>query len=175
MSPYPSSSATDEAPTNRRKRRAQSSRSAASDAVKFSDDDSESEDGGAWEDSLGARHKRRKRDGAGRAVDLSRKLRHPEIWTGGDEERDGDGLPALIHAANVASLNLKCQPTLGVAADDVALKLRYPGSRYPERYATGLPPTFSAEACSTHMLTLLRKIDTSLYGVKIRSTPSRIS
>jgi len=183
-SPYPSSSTTTDevSSTNRRKRRAPSSRSAASETVKFSsDDDSGSEHGGAWEDSLGARHKRRKRDGAGRPVDLGRRLRHPALWAGEEkgeeeeEEEDGGEGRAMIHAADVASLELKCEPTLGVAAQDVALELRYPGSRHPERYAAN--PTLSCNICAAR-ISLTRtptEIDTSLCGEKIRSTLLRIS
>ncbi|KAK3934927.1 histone H3-K79 methyltransferase [Diplogelasinospora grovesii] len=88
-----------------------------------------------WEQNLDAR-KRRKRDhqpAYWRIVDANRTLRHPRLWTG--DEADIKKV-AIIHAAEVASLRDegKCQPVLGLKPDEVAVKLQYPGTRYPERY-----------------------------------------
>ena len=120
------SSASSHPERNSRKRRAGSSRSPAS--PNFTDSgDEEDED---WEESLDAR-KRRKRADQERLADPNRVLRHPKLWTGSE----GDIIrPPLIHAVDVASLEQKCQPVLGLARDQVAVKLQYPGARYPERY-----------------------------------------
>lgn len=74
-------------------------------------------------------------------VDHNRRLTHPRIWTGAvveDKERGRGGQRErevrIIHAADLASLRHKCKPVLNLTADDVAIELRYPGSRQRERY-----------------------------------------
>ncbi|KAK3379851.1 histone-lysine N-methyltransferase, H3 lysine-79 specific [Lasiosphaeria ovina] len=111
---------------NSRKRRAVSSRSPASPNFSESGDDDEEDD---WEESLDAR-KRSKRVHQPRA-DPNRSFAHPKLWAGGDENTER--LP-ILHANDVASLEQKCQPALELAQEDVAIKLQYPGARYPERY-----------------------------------------
>ena len=51
----------------------------------------------------------------------------------GRENAATDGIPAIIHAAEVASLEDKCEPALGLPRDEVAVELRYPGAKNPER------------------------------------------
>ncbi|KAM7202271.1 histone-lysine N-methyltransferase [Naviculisporaceae sp. PSN 640] len=135
-SPYLSANdSTTTTATNGRKRRAiASSRSPASPSFMESDD----EDGGDedWEAVMDARKRRKMMEDQLVRVDPSRSLRHPRIWTG-EETVVGDKMsapPAIIHAVDVASLQLKCQPALGLKADNVAVRLQYPGGRYPEKY-----------------------------------------
>jgi H3 lysine-79-specific histone-lysine N-methyltransferase len=91
-------------------------------------DDSEpgSGDDDDWRDRLDP-SKRRKR---AHAVDPHRRLRHPRIWSGqGDDEK-----PGIVHADEVASVtDKKCNPAMKLGRDEVAVRLRYPGSRYLER------------------------------------------
>jgi len=39
-----------------------------------------------------------------------------------------------LHAVDFASLEQKCQPVMGLAKDQVAVRLQYPGGRFSERY-----------------------------------------
>jgi H3 lysine-79-specific histone-lysine N-methyltransferase len=79
--------------------------------------------------------------------DPTRRLTHPRIWTGAVEEvksqiREGvrgGQIPRerelrIVHAADLANLKQKCKPVLGLTAEEVAIELRYPGSRQRERY-----------------------------------------
>lgn len=138
-SPYPGSSSADEsrrAAANKRKApggRAGSSRSPS--VVKFDSDDSD--EGGADGDNdvfLGARRKRRRLA----RVDPNRQLRHPKIWTGAADEKDAAGGRdrdvGIIHAADLANLQSKCQPALRMPEEEVGIELRYPGGRGRERY-----------------------------------------
>ena len=127
-SPYPSGTPAEER-SRKRKAVGSSSRSPTSE-IKFSDD-SESEDGGAWAEIVGARKRRRYQD-ARREVDVNRKLKHPKLWTG--QQTAGEEKLAIIHAADVASVKEKCEPALGISPEDVAVGLRYPGVRQKERY-----------------------------------------
>lgn len=109
--------------------------SPASDRVEFGDD-SDTDDN--WEDALDAR-KRRKRAmmNGHRRVDLNRKLAHPRLLEPPSEE-GGDGADlAIIHAADVANLSLKCVPVLGASEEETPVTLQYPGMRERERYVAG--------------------------------------
>lgn len=99
----------------------------ASSRVDFGSD-SGSEDDEDWVRALDSR-KRRKRGRLedGRYVDPNRRLRHPRATEG-----EVEGLE-VIHAAEVASLELKCEPVLGAKEDEVAVGLRYPSLQKPER------------------------------------------
>ncbi|KAK3333323.1 histone-lysine N-methyltransferase, H3 lysine-79 specific [Cercophora scortea] len=129
-SPLPSS--LDGTTSSSRKRRAGVASSASPSNPTFtSSDDSDGDGDEGWEDNLDAR-KRRKRANQGRAIlDPNRSLRHPKLWTG--DETEVERIP-IIHAADVASLEQKCLAVMGLAPGEVAVKLQYPGSRYPERY-----------------------------------------
>jgi hypothetical protein len=131
-SPHPSPRPTEASNSSgARKRRAGSSRSPASPS--FSDSEDEDED---WEDSLDARKRMKRAHEAQQPSDPNRVVRHPKLWTGaGGDEADVARLP-IIHASRFASLEQKCQPVLGLAPDDVRIKLQYPGARHPERYVT---------------------------------------
>ncbi|KAK3322208.1 histone-lysine N-methyltransferase, H3 lysine-79 specific [Apodospora peruviana] len=130
-SPYPEGGA------SRKRRIISSSRSPAASSPNFIESADEDDGDEDWEATLDAR-KRRKRAREGQTVDLNRSLRHPRLWTGEEEIVSGKGSaaspPPIIHAAEVASLEQKCQPMLGLAQDKAAVKLQYPGARYPERY-----------------------------------------
>ncbi|KAK1751635.1 histone methylation protein DOT1-domain-containing protein [Echria macrotheca] len=114
---------------NNRKRRAGSNRPAASPNFSESDNSDDDED---WVERLDARKRRKRADEARHQEDPNRVLRHPKLWDGVDEA-DTARLP-IIHAVQLASLEEKCQPALGLARDRVSVKLQYPGARYPERY-----------------------------------------
>lgn len=119
-----------------RKRKASSAGPAAaprrspanSDRVTW-DQESDSEDDNAWEDTLDDRKRQRTTDSE-RAEDPNRRLVSPALT---DPPPDGRDL-RLIHAADVASLKLKCTPSLGAPASDVRVALQYPGLRQRERY-----------------------------------------
>ncbi|KAM7223680.1 Histone methylation protein DOT1 domain containing protein [Rhypophila decipiens] len=129
-SPY--LSANDSTTNGRKRGRAiASSRSPASPS--FTDSGDEDGDDN-WEAMMDARKRRKMREE--RRVDPNRSLRHPRIWTGEDVvvSSKATAPPAIIHAVEVASLQQKCQPVLGLKADDIAVRLQYPGGRYPEKY-----------------------------------------
>lgn len=137
-SPNPASpylSADTPATTNGRKRRAiTSSRSPAS--LSFNESSGDEDGDEDWEAMMDARKRRKMREDQVRRVDLNRSLRHPRIWTG-EEPAVSDKAsapPVIIHAVDVASLEEKCQPVLGLARDAIAVKLQYPGGRYAEKY-----------------------------------------
>lgn len=113
---------------NKRKRRAGSRLSAASPS--FSE--SEGSDDEGWEESLDARKRLKRAREAQQHADLNRVLRHLKMWTG-EDETDAARLQ-IRHAVQFASLEHKCQPVMGLARDEVGVKLQYPGARYPERY-----------------------------------------
>ena len=118
-----------------RKRRATKASSRSPISPHFSEDsDSDSNGDENWEDNLDAR-KRRKRVHDERPVDVNRKLRHPKIWKGEDADQvERIPGPGIIHAAKVASLEHKCKPALNLKNEEVAVRLQYPGVRYPERW-----------------------------------------
>jgi len=133
-SPYPGLSSTDETRRNKRKATGTAASSRSPSVVKFDSDDEDEAEGG--DGDLFRRKKRRVlRD------DPNRKLRHRKIWTGAADADDGDKgkdravgeLPGLIHAADLASLEGKCKPDLGLSEDEVGIELRYPGARQRER------------------------------------------
>ncbi|TLD04897.1 uncharacterized protein PgNI_09465 [Pyricularia grisea] len=101
---------------------------ANSDRVTW-DQESDSEDDDAWEDTLDDRKRQRTTDSE-RTEDPNRRLVSPALT---DPPPDGKDL-RLIHAADVASLKLKCTPSLGAPASDVRVALQYPGLRQRERY-----------------------------------------
>lgn len=116
-----------------RKRKASSAgpaprRSPASDRVSW-DQESDSEDENAWEETLDDRKRQRTTDSE-RIEDPNRKLVSPALI---DPPPDGRDL-RLIHAADVASLKLKCTPSLGAPESEVRVGLQYPGLRQRERY-----------------------------------------
>lgn len=154
-SPYPTSS--DELP--RKRKAAGGSRSPASnDNVRFDSDDSSASEEGGYDAILGARRKKRRL----MRVDANRALRHPRIWSGdetkegGEKDKDQQRPRELrfIHAAHVASVKEKCKPALGLPEEDVAVELRYPGTRQRERYVPSLPTSshFKVMAESTDIL-----------------------
>ncbi len=53
------------------------------------------------------------------------------MWSGDD--MNAKEIP-IVHASELASLDRKCSPALGLDPDNVAIKLRYPGSKFPEQY-----------------------------------------
>lgn len=119
---------------NGRKRRAgaggaANSRSPASPSFGESGDE---EDDGDWEDNLDARKRQRRAHQERLNVDMKRVMRHPRLWTG--EALEGDKKLVMIQASDVASLEKKCQPVMGLAPDAVGVKLQFPGARFPERY-----------------------------------------
>lgn len=140
-SPQPSSSSANAAAAAReakyvdRKRKAASTpnKSRSSPAVSTSrvefDSDSGSGDDDDWLGALNSR-KRQKRGKLddGRYVDPNRSLRHKKAF-----EHRIEGL-RFIHAADVASLALKCTPVLGAKEDEVAVRLQYPSLQRRERY-----------------------------------------
>lgn len=100
--------------------------------------DSEPDDDDDWSERLYAHNNRWKRART-EPADPARRLRHPCLWTGeadGQEGREGyvDAEKVdVVHAAEVASLELKCQPVMGLGPEEVAVGLRYPGSNFLER------------------------------------------
>ncbi|KAK4152078.1 histone methylation protein DOT1-domain-containing protein [Chaetomidium leptoderma] len=116
-------------PTSRKRRApGSSSRSpaTASPAPVLSDSEPGSDDDDDWRDRFDP-SKRRKR---AHTEDPDRRLRHPKLWSGqGEEEK-----PAIVHAVDVAALGEKCQPVMKLGKDEVAVRLRYPGAKYTERY-----------------------------------------
>ena len=71
-------------------------------------------------------------------ADPARRLRHPFLWAGfaDGQERQGHADAEkvdVVHAAEVASLELKCQPVMGLGPEEVAVGLRYPGANFLER------------------------------------------
>jgi [histone H3]-lysine79 N-trimethyltransferase len=88
--------------------------------------DSDSDDGDDG-DPFSDRHKRARHNGS-RPVDLNRRLRHKKGF--GEDRRQ----PAIIHAADIASIKTKCVPVVGAEEAEVAVELQYPSSCRPERY-----------------------------------------
>lgn len=128
-SPQPSSRA-DDAPRNRKRKAAPAQKRispVASSRVDFGSD-SGSEDDEDWVKSLDSR-KRRKRGRLedGRYVDPNRRLVDPRALKGVVEGEE------VIHAAEVASVELKCEPVLGAKEGEVGVELRYPSMQKPER------------------------------------------
>jgi H3 lysine-79-specific histone-lysine N-methyltransferase len=131
-SPYPGSSSADE--SRRIKRKAPGGGNSRSPSVvKFDSDDSDGGEDGDNGVFLGARRKKRRLA----RVDPDRKLTHPKIWTGAVEEKEnGKERPkelGIIHAAELANLETKCQPALGIPETEVGIELRYPGGRGREK------------------------------------------
>lgn len=131
-SPRPSpqrTSRADDAPRDRKRKAAPAQKRVspvASSRVDFGSD-SGSEDDEDWVKSLDSR-KRRKRGRLedGRYVDPNRRLKDPRAL---EEVVEGE----VIHAAEVASVKLKCEPVLGAKEDEVGVELRYPSLQKPER------------------------------------------
>ncbi|KAK4123848.1 histone-lysine N-methyltransferase, H3 lysine-79 specific [Parathielavia appendiculata] len=98
----------------------------ASPAPALSDSEPGSDDEDDWRDRVDP-SKRRKR---AHTEDPDRRLRHPSLWSGQGEEDK----PGIVHAADVASLADRCQPVMYLTPDEVVVRLRYPGAKYPERY-----------------------------------------
>lgn len=166
-SPYASPRSAEASNSSARKRRAGSSRSPASPSFSESGDEGDDD----WEDSLDARKRRKRAHEAQRFADPNRAIRHPKLWTSaGGDEADVARLP-IIHASRFASLEQKCQPVLGLAPDQVGVKLQYPGARFPERYVYGPETQIRAEDKTNRRASP----DTSLYWERIKSTPLRIS
>ena len=126
-SPYPSSDERGAA----RKRKADngtassSKRSPASERVTFDNDDSDGEDDG-WL-SLDTRKRQRTDTSEDRYSNANRTLRSSRAFASRD-----DGLE-LVHAAQVASLDLKCVPVMGAQAEDVGIELQYPSLQKREK------------------------------------------
>ncbi|KAL2271495.1 hypothetical protein VTJ83DRAFT_866 [Remersonia thermophila] len=111
----------------RKRRQPASARASPAAATPLSDSEPGSDDDDDWRERLDP-NKRAKR--ARTVEDPDRRLRHPRLWSG----RGGDERPAIVHAADVASLKDKCQPVMKLARDEVGVQLRYPGSKHMERY-----------------------------------------
>lgn len=105
-----------------------SRRSPASPSPLFDDDAGDDEVDDDWE-ALDAR-KRRKGAHPGDRVDLNRQLCHPKLGAEGEQQRP---VP-IIHAVDVASVQHKCQPVLGLTEEEANIRLQYPGTRDSERY-----------------------------------------
>ncbi|KAL2156304.1 hypothetical protein VTH82DRAFT_1049 [Thermothelomyces myriococcoides] len=128
LSPSPQPPAPSTSNPNRKRPALVSRRStaSASPAPVLSDSEPGSEDDEDWRERLDP-SKRRKR---AHTEDPGRRLRHPKLWTGdGDDE-----IPAMVHSADVASLETKCQPVMRLERDEVVVHLRYPGAKSMERY-----------------------------------------
>ncbi|KAK3996033.1 putative histone-lysine N-methyltransferase, H3 lysine-79 specific [Cladorrhinum sp. PSN332] len=110
----------------------QSRSPAATASPSFGGSDSDDDDDDSWQDAINDLRKRQKRAHEARRVDPNRRVRHPRVWKG-DREGDSDTL-LIIHAIDVANHKDKCQPVMGLTRDEVAVRLRYPGSNYRERY-----------------------------------------
>lgn len=104
-----------------------SRRSPASPSPLFDDDAGDDEVDDDWE-ALDAR-KRRKGAHPGDRVDLNRQLCHPKLGAEGEQRP----VP-IIHAVDVASVQHKCQPVLGLSEEEANIRLQYPGTRDSERY-----------------------------------------
>lgn len=127
LSPSPQPPAPSTSNPNRKRPALVSRRStaSASPAPVLSDSEPGSEDDEDWRERLDP-SKRRKR---AHTEDPGRRLRHPKLWTGdGDDE-----IPAMVHSADVASLETKCQPVMRLERDEVVVHLRYPGAKSMER------------------------------------------
>ncbi|KAI5457797.1 histone methylation protein DOT1-domain-containing protein [Mariannaea sp. PMI_226] len=123
-SPYPSSA--DETRLDRKRKAGRLStprRSPATDRIEF-DKDSDNEDDG-WM-NLDSNKRQRKGTEEG-SIDTTRKLKSSKAFEGRVE-----GLQ-LIHAVDVASLELKCVPVMGAQKEDVAIKLQYPSMQRREK------------------------------------------
>ncbi|KAK1826594.1 putative histone-lysine N-methyltransferase, H3 lysine-79 specific [Podospora conica] len=94
----------------------------------FDDESGDDDVDDDWE-ALDGR-KRRKGGHAGDRVDLNRKLCHPKLGADAEDKRP---VP-IIHAVDVASVQHKCQPVLGLSEEEANVRLQYPGSRDSERY-----------------------------------------
>ncbi len=116
-------------PNSRKRARAPAannrSSATASPAPVLSDSEPGDDDDDDWRDRLDPS----KRMKWSHTDDPDRRLRHPRMWLGqGDEEKLG-----IVHAVDVASLEDKCQPVMRLGRDEVGVRLRYPGAKYPER------------------------------------------
>ncbi|KAL1892017.1 Nucleosomal histone H3-Lys79 methylase [Ceratocystis pirilliformis] len=112
-----------------RKRKAGSAQPRSPFRVMF-DSSSESEDDGNWLDAIGMSNRKKR---ARMAVEDDPNRVIIERGAYDDLARQKGKLP-LIHAADLASLALKCTPVLGAKSDQVCIELQYP-SLYPrERY-----------------------------------------
>ncbi|KAK3357083.1 histone-lysine N-methyltransferase, H3 lysine-79 specific [Lasiosphaeria hispida] len=121
--------------TRARKRRAGASpANNHNNSPSFSDSDDESDGDEDWEGNLDARKRQKRAHQERRLADPNRKLRHPRLWAGEDPEAVVSKRLPIIHASDVASVNDKCQPVLGLAQNEVGVRLQYPGPRHPERY-----------------------------------------
>ncbi|PKS13265.1 hypothetical protein jhhlp_000036 [Lomentospora prolificans] len=137
LSPRPSpqpSAATYEAKHIERKRKStaphksRASPSVTTSRIEF-DSDSNSEDDNDWIGALNSRNRQKRgRLDDGRYVDPNRSLRHKKAF-----ESRVEGLK-FIHAADVASVALKCSPVLGAKNDEVAVRLQYPSLQRREKY-----------------------------------------
>lgn len=112
------------------------------ESSRLSDDDDDDDD--AWV-RLDARKRQRLYRGSG-AVDLKRRLRHPQLWVGDDGEQNAMHL-RIIHAAELACREQKCSPVLGLGDDEVQVELQYPGAKFPERYVLTRSSSSTCASC----------------------------
>lgn len=144
-SPYTSSADERRGGGDRKRKLATAVRkSPASDRVEFGKDDSGDEEDD-WEDAIDARKRRRRALLNGdRRVDLNRRLRHESLpaptEVGGEVEKAAGKAGGreerihMLHAADVASLALRCVPSFGKGTEEeVAVELQYPGTAQRER------------------------------------------
>ena len=117
------------ASTNGRKSR---SPAAVKQSPAFSGSDSDSEDDDDWRDRLDPT--RRRKRARTETEDPDRRLRHPALWLGNVEAAEGEQEEMkFIHAVEVASLQDKCVPVMGLERDEVDVELRYPGANVLEK------------------------------------------
>jgi [histone H3]-lysine79 N-trimethyltransferase len=128
-SPYPSSS---DDVRRERKRKASTHapprKSPVSDRITFDKDSDREDEDDDWVGALESRKRQRRSEGEEGQRDKNRALRHPKAFL----------VPVIelrfVHAADVASLkDNKCEPVLGAAPDQVAVKLQYPSLYKRER------------------------------------------
>jgi H3 lysine-79-specific histone-lysine N-methyltransferase len=109
-----------------------SSRSPATPSFSESEAGSGDEDDDDWRDRLDP-HKRRKRAHTETVEDPARRVKHARLWTGDEQDGVAREKLVIVHSADVASLEDRCQPVMGLSREEVGVRLRYPGSNYLER------------------------------------------
>ena len=126
------SSADERSVARKRKAAVASSRSPAS--PRYAEDSDPDDDEENWADMLVAQKRQKQVH-----VNINRTLRHPRMWAGDDAH--AKEIP-IIHASELASLDRKCTPALGLDPDNVGIKLRYPGSKFPEQFVSPHPHSY---------------------------------
>ena len=167
------SSADERSVARKRKAVVASSRSPAS--PRYAEDSDPDDDEENWADMLVAQKRQKLVH-----VNINRTLRHPRMWAGDDAH--AKEIP-IIHASELASLDRKCTPALGLDPDNVGIKLRYPGSKFPEQFVSPPHPLlrllYYLQAAAAWIRRTANRprthADTRLSTAKILSTRSKIS